>query len=493
MSIPASEIVQVNPGVIGAGGNALALNGLMVTDNLAVAWGEVKEFATAAAVATFFGDTSTEAALALVYFNGYNNKTKTPEKLFFTRHTAPATAAWLRGGSVASMTLAALKLLTGDLTLTVDGDEFTSDPIDLSTATSFSNAATLIEAQFTAPNFSVTYDAQRTAFLFTSDTTGASSTITACTGTLAAGLKLTVATGAVLSQGVAASGAFSATMAKVLESTMNFGLLMTVYEPIKSVKVEISDWVNAQNNRFGYAMWETSTLPAEGADTTLAYADILAAGNSGTIAIYKDSEHAAFVLGTAASLDFTRTNGRTNFAFRYQSGLIASATTITEKTNLDTNGYNYISEFATANDGFTFMQKGTISGPYGSITKFLNQIRLNSQFQLAFMDYLSQIPSSGYDAAGKAQRSQVAMGPIDEALNFGTIRVGIPLSSSQAAQVNAAAGVDIATTLQNRGWYFQEKPATAQVRAAGGSPPMSFWYMDGGDVLQINLASIVIL
>jgi hypothetical protein len=84
------------------------------------------------------------------------------------------------------------------------------------------------------------------------------------------------------------------------------------------------------------------------------------------------------------------------------------------------------------------------------------------------------------------------MDPILAALNFGAIRGNVPLSSSQAAQVNNAAGTKIDTVLSSRGWYLQILPATAQVRAARGTPPMTFLYMDGGSVQAINLASIVI-
>ncbi len=78
MSIPASEIVQVVPGVIGAGGSALDLNGLILTTDTAVPVGTVQSFATARDVERFFGATSTEATLAGIYFNGFDNSTRKP-------------------------------------------------------------------------------------------------------------------------------------------------------------------------------------------------------------------------------------------------------------------------------------------------------------------------------------------------------------------------------------------------------------------------------
>jgi hypothetical protein len=52
------------------------------------------------------------------------------------------------------------------------------------------------------------------------------------------------------------------------------------------------------------------------------------------------------------------------------------------------------------------------------------------------------------------------------------------------------AGLKIDTVLSTRGWYLQIKPALPQVRAARGSPPCTFFYMDGEAVNAINLASV---
>jgi uncharacterized protein YcgL (UPF0745 family) len=75
-------------------------------------------------------------------------------------------------------------------------------------------------------------------------------------------------------------------------------------------------------------------------------------------------------------------------------------------------------------------------------------------------------------------------------LNFGAIRTDVPLSESQAAQVNTAAGLKVDTTINTQGYYLQILPASAQVRQNRQSPPMTLWYTDGGSIQYINLASI---
>jgi hypothetical protein len=89
--------------------------------------------------------------------------------------------------------------------------------------------------------------------------------------------------------------------------------------------------------------------------------------------------------------------------------------------------------------------------------------------------------------------AQACQDPIDQALNFGSIRTGVPMSALQKAQVNTAAGLDISEPLNNFGYYLQILPATAQVRGLRQSPPMSLWYMDGGSIHTISMPSIDIM
>lgn len=490
MSIPASAIVQVNPGVLSGGGSALDLSGLFLTNDGSVPIGTVKTFSNQTDVANFFGSTSNEALMAASYFLGFDNKTKTPGQILFAQYPAANVAAYLRGGSLASMTLAQLKALSGTIIVTVDGTVKTSSSINLSAATSFSNAATIIAAAFTSgPN--VTWDSQRAAFVITSATTGASSTITVATGTLSAGLMLTAALGAVTSQG-AVAGVPATNMDAIKAITQNWASFATVFEPVTADKVLFSTWTNAQNNRFAYVGWDTDAQAIVQNSTTCWGALIKASTLAGSIPVYKDPLHAAFVVGAIASIDFTRTNGRITMAFKSQSGLTASVLDQTTGDTLISNGYNFYGSYATANQLFTFLYNGQVSGQFAWIDPYVNQIWLNNAFQLAMMVLLTGVPSIPYNAAGYALIEAACMDPIIAALNFGAIRPGVPLSTLQAAQVDGAAGVSISGILNTRGWYLQIKPATAQVRAARTSPPMTFWYMDGGAVQKLNLASIEI-
>ena len=83
--------------------------------------------------------------------------------------------------------------------------------------------------------------------------------------------------------------------------------------------------------------------------------------------------------------------------------------------------------------------------------------------------------------------------PINQFLNFGGIRAGVVLSQSQRAQVNSAAGLDVASIIETQGYYLQILDPGAQVRGQRGTPIINFWYTDGGAVQQITVASIDVM
>lgn len=491
MTIPAKNIVQVNPGVLSAGGSALVANGLILSQDPATPIGSVLPFASASDVSSFFGAASVEASLANVYFQGRQNATLLPRMLYIAQYPVSAVAAWLRGGSLGSMTLAQLQALSGTLTISVNGTPKTSSSINLSGATSFSNAATLILAAFTSPGFTVTYDAQRKAFLFTNSTTGSASSMSLASGTLAAGLKLDSAGGGTVSAG-ANAGVPATFMESIMPVTQNWVAFMTTWEPDLTNKLAFASWVVSKSNRFLYAAWDTDVQATTANSTTAFGVQVNAALMSGVAPIWQEKLHAAFLLGMIASIDFSRTNGRITTAFKSLPGLVATVTDESVANILEANGYNFYGAYATANDGFVFFYPGQIAGQYDWIDAYVNQVYMNSQFQLALMDLLTSVPSIPYNPQGYALIEAACMDPIIEALNFGAIRTDVPLSASQIAQVNNAAGIKIDDVLATRGWYLQIKAATAQVRAARGSPPMTFWYMDGGAVQRIVLASILV-
>ena len=483
-SIPASEIVTVLPSVLGAGGTAMALNAVIISDDVKFV---AKEYSNADAVGNDYGTTSDKYKFAQIYFNGFTGSTVKPSALFISKYSAVDSAAKLTGASLRSMSLDQLKAITGAISVTIDG-VLKTGTIDLSAATSFSNAATLIATALTA---AVTFDTQLQSFVIASGTTGATSSISFATGAAAEALALTELTGAQLDNVTTVDTATTA-MKRLTNYTLNLSTIVaeTSTALTDDVQKEIATWVSLQNHRYWLVKYgeEPTALIA---NNTTNFAGWVAENNVADVTcVYGTFEHAALCAGYAASLNFSELNGRTTMDFRSTSTLAPSVTDVDDANALESNGYAYYGAFATANDRFIFLRNSIVSGEFKWVDDYLDQIYLNSQLQLAQITGLIANKSISYTEVGKTKVRASAQDPINEMLNFGGIQAGVILSEQQKSIINNEAGVDAATIIFNQGWYLMIGDATPQVRAARGSFPIKLWYTSGGSVHSINIASI---
>lgn len=491
MPIPLSKDINIIPGVLSAGGTALYLNGLALTDSDYAPVGSVTAFTSPDDVLSYFGSASSEYAFASIYFDGYVNSTKKPGALLFARYNTEAVSAFVRSGSMASVSLDQLKLISGVLTLTVDGTVKTSTNIDLSGANSFAAAADLIESAI-GNSVVVTFDTTQKAFVITSATSGAGSTITYATGTASTALKLTSATGAVLSQGAVpavAADAFTAIKGK----SQNWALCTTTFAVDEETHLDISSWVSAQNNRYGYVPHDNSvTATVSGSTDCLAYKIITVNNYANVIPVYGDHLDAAAVLGYSASLDFDRTEGRVTLKFRETSGLTAKVSDSVTYDALIANGYNFYGNYAENNINENYWSPGTVSGPFKWVDSFCFEIWLNANLLGDAIQTMKSNRSFPYNARGKAIIEAGFADTFTQGVAFGGIRQGVTLSSSQISEITNAVGADISASLNAKGYYLYIGDATPTVRAERGSPPMQLWYCDGGSVQKISLPSTMV-
>ena len=507
MSIPASAIVQVIPSVVGTGGTSLVLNGVIVDQSTLIPTNSYLSFSSATAVGKYFGVGSTQYAIASIYFNGYTNGTQLPQALYFAPYNVAARAAWVLGSSLAGVALTTIQAISGTLIVTVDGVVKTASSLNLSAASSFTNAATLITTAL-GSGCTCTWSSTLSAFQITSSTTGTTSTITYATGTTANALGLSVVAGATLSQGDAIDTPTTA-MSKLVAQTTNWGSFTTSFEPITADKLSFASWNNSQQKDYLYVAWDSDANAVNAnATTTFGYQLTNTYSYEGCLAIGGDPAQAtilgislaslnlnvaAFVLGMIASIDFTRTNARITGAFKSQSGLLATVANQTSATNLISNGYNFYGSYATSNDTFTFLYPAQISGTWKWMDPYVNQVYMNNQFQLDLMTLLNNVGSVPYNDAGYELVKASLSDTINSMVSFGAIRTGVVLSALQKAQVNAAAGVKIDPTLNSQGWYLQVLDPGAAVRGTRGTPVVNFWYTDGGAIQKITMASIDIM
>ncbi|KDD79093.1 DUF3383 domain-containing protein [Glaesserella parasuis] len=486
-SIPASQIVNVNPSVLSSGGSPLSMNAVFLSENANLPTGRAVSFATADSVGEYFGFTSAEYQAAAVYFKGFDGSTIKPGTLIFFAYNKAAEGAFLLGASVKSLSLNELKKINGTLSVIIDGSEKKAASLNLSGAKSFSNAAELIGTAL--GSVTVTFDSQLQAFKVASSTTGTTSTIAFATGTTADALGLSENAGASISQGSNTTTP-TETMQAVIGSTLNWATFTTITEPTLEEKLEFAKWSNNQNQRFLYVGWGKEATATQTGNTTSFGAKLKESEYSGATAVYGGLDKAAFLCGTVASIDFTEKQGRITLKFKGQSGLTADVTDATIAKNLEDNGYNYYGAWATANDRFLFLSPGQISGEWKWIDAYINQIRLNSQLQLAIITLLTSAKSVPYNDIGIALQRAACNDPINEALNFGSIQVGVSLSEQQKAIINNYTGVDAASQVEAQGYYLYIGKATAQTRGNRESFPMKLFYTDGGSLHSVNLASI---
>lgn len=490
-AIPISNIVKINPGVIGSGGNPLALNGVFVSSNADIPVGQLLSFSSADDVAEYFGVNSAMAGIAEKYFLSFDNSQKKPQSMIFAPCVTVARSAWVRGASIAGMTLTEAQDITGEITVYINGTKKTVDNIDISTATSFADIASSLATQMSlSDTATITWDAVHSCFRIAVTSTGAESTISAVTGSAAVALGL--AAGRV-SQGADADTAVTC-MNRIKELSLNWATFTVVDDSLFDFS-SFANWTNAQNRRYLYVPWDGDAQAlVEGSNCF---------GNScktnkweAVLPVYNNPETAAMVMGCLASIDWKATNGRIDLAFKSQSGLTPVVYSNSEYTALKANGYTFYGCFAAAGEDniLNMLYNGQLPGSdYGFGDTFANQIYLNSQLQLSIATGLNSVRSVPYNSDGYAMVRGWCMTPITEALNNGSIRAGVNISQAQKAQIISAIGFDVSDEIYASGYYLYIGEADAQTRGNRQSPPITLLYTDGGSIQQIELGSIVII
>ena len=354
----------------------------------------------------------------------------------------------------------------------------------------------------------VTYDSVSGGFNVISPTTGVASTAAYATGTIAAALKLTAATGATLSQGADAVTSPAAFMNNLIQVSRAFASFALSFNPDNSgndIRFAFAQWNATQNSRFCYVATDDDAAPTASDNATSSLGNRIKAANiGGTIVNWQlaspgivaldYANTSAFVMGIGASIDFTQSKGRVTFdARRPVSGVTVSVDDDTVHDNLLANGYNFYEVQGDGDEEWRWYTNGSVSGDFRWADSYFNQVAINSAFTRSLAGLLQSAFAIPYNAAGRTLIEGSLADDIEQFLNFGAYQAGVVLSSQQIADVNNRAGKDIASTLTNQGWYLDVGVAAPDVRQARGSPPMTFYYVDGQSVQQFDMASIVLL
>lgn len=505
MSIPASQIVTVNPRLLTPGGNDLEFNGLLLSKSDVIPSSQlVLPFPDPDAVGEYFGFESEEYKAAVVYFLGYNNSFNKPRAIYVASRVEDATKPFIRGANfptITSQTLAALKLISdGSMTLELGGHTATLENLDFTNATSLSDVAEIVEAAIKAnddggnawADASVAYSSLFDAYTITGGVAGAAQGINYASGDVADAMLLTQKAGAVLSPGMDAMS-INENMEAILDLTTNFVCFTTVEKANEADVLDYAAWADGKGVNYLYVFWDDDTRLLEpNNDNTIAAA--LKEANAGaTAGVYNSLEYAAMILGTAASIDWNRRNGTITFAFKSQDGVAANVVTGTNAKLLEAQNMNFMGDYATRNDNFVFMYPGRMFGQWTWIDTYLNAVWLNNALQVAIMNGLVQSPRVPYTSDGYALVRSWCMDPINRALYSGVIDTGVTLSESQKTELHREAGRDISMELFTDGYVLQVNDPTAAVRWRRESPECSLWYCYAGSIHKIDLASTAVV
>lgn len=492
-SIPISQIVQINPRVISAGGAQGALDGLLLTQSPAVPPGTPMAFYSVADVAEYFGPTSDEARAAAVYFAGIIGGGQTPGSLTFSRYVVNAQGAAAYGGEL-TMSLSQLQALTGDLEV-VTSTVHTATGVDLSAATSFANAAELILAEFTAPDFTITYDPDRRRFVITTDATGTTATLDGVAGSLADELRLTPGTGGVYQHNGADADTPATAAQRAADKASGWAMFSTTWQPLEADRLAFAQWTSEQAFQYLYVAYDDDQGDLTPNNPNAFGAQVHAVPYQGTIAVYGALAHAAAVMAWGASMNLRVVNGRTTLAFREPvAAITAQVDTLAAANALLSNHYTYLGRYASSANTYTVFYNGEVSGQFEWADTYLGQVWLRRNLQQALFETLKAYASLPYNADGYNALYQGAQDVIGQAVAAGVIRGGVDLSPSQRAQINTQAGVDIAGQVADLGWFLQvTDPLTATVRTERGSPVINLWYCDGGSIQKLVVSSTTVL
>lgn len=495
MTIPASYIVAINPRLIPAGGTDLEFNGLILTENALIpADSPLMAFTSADTVGAFFGETSDEYKAAAQYFLGYNNSFSKPRRLMFGKRVSSAVGAWIRGAKFGGSLSDFASMASGALTITVNGTEAELTGLDFTSATSYSEVASILETALDAvvTGATVTYSSLTGAFQINSPATGASETITYATGTAADLMNLTEDKGATLSQGSDVQTQ-TENMNAIKRESQNWVTFTTLYKADDTEHLGLAEWASAQGIDYLYVGWtDDARLLVQGSTNSIADKIDEAEYGSNNL-VYDNVNVAVFVMACAASINWERYQGTINFAFKSADGLAATVTDETTAALLNAKGVSYIGKFATRNDAFTFFYDGKMNGKYGYIDAFINTVWLKNVMQLSVMNGLTNAGRVPYNDRGYTLVRAWLQDPVNRAVNNGTIDPGVEMSESQKAQVYSEAGKDLSTELYTKGYAILVEDAGAAVRVGRQSPNVSVYYTYGGSINRIEVASTAIL
>lgn len=446
MAIKQTKYVVITSGVIGASAVAQRqLTGLRFTTDGRVPVGQLLQFVDAGAVSDYFGSTSPEYNFAVKYF-GYVSPAPISKAnaILFAAH-APAGRVPTIYGARMETPLATLQAVTaGTLDIQLGATPISLTGIDLSTATSLANVATLLQTAIQAggtgqyASATVTYNALTGAFTIAGSTIEFAPVVvtTSASPNDLGTLLFLAAVGSAASPGVTPQTMLDAFRAAENVSD-SFGSVSFASQGAEAEIVALALYVQSENVKYQFYVTVTPTTA-----TTL-YASLQTVSSTGLILNKSASQYLeALPQAIMAATDYQRRNATVNYMYR-QGSFANEVTTTQESDGYDIIRTNYYGATAIAGKDIGFFQRGFLMGTATSPLDM--NIHANEQWLKSFLTSsllnlqltTNKIPANLEGAS--MIRAQIMEG-VDLAKFNGTISIDKTLTQTQKTAIFQLTG-----------------------------------------------------
>ncbi|WP_179038234.1 DUF3383 domain-containing protein [Limnobaculum xujianqingii] len=455
MSMKQNRYVDIASAVIGATAVPMRkLTARIFSTDPRIPAGKVLEFSSGQ-VDELLGTDSPEAKFARQYFSYVSpapvNKPRELQIASYEPVGRNPTIFGVRAGSLADLQAVS----NGSLILTIGGVNKTLSAIDLTSATSYADVASIVQAKMNAqpePQFKtgyITFDSLSSAFTLMGGVQE-QATISVLFSELSDLMGLS---SGITSSGNSSQSPLNAFIAaeKVSDS---FGSATFLTELALSQAVELAEYVAGENVKYQLHLM-----------TTLENAEDYSAALIGTAStglnLYTDAGFFAQALPMAvmAATDYDRTNATTNYMYR-QFGVTfpSQVSTDMDADNMDKLRVNYYGETAVAGSVIKFYQRGFLCG--GSSNPLDMSVHANEQWLKAYITqqwFTLQLATRGIPANqdGEARARMIIADTVTRALDNGTILPGKTITVNQQIAIADASGDDLAWfDVQDKGYWY---------------------------------------
>ncbi|MNE07197.1 hypothetical protein D3C80_998050 [compost metagenome] len=356
-------------------------------------------------------------------------------------------------------------ITAGTLTFDISGVQVVISTIDLSTATTFADVASLLQTEIRTslnPQLAtclVQYETNRGLFIITGAVATPGETLSAVPGGVADISTLVGwSTGLQVEQIGAAAQTSTQAVSQSADEDDNFGSFAFTGTtlPVDADIPTIAAWNHAQNNKFIYC------VPAVSANAASLSAALV--GFSGTAltlvpgAASPDDHAETIPAEILASTNYNRPAASQNYMF-YRFG--NRAATVNSNANADLfDGLrvNYIGQTQTAGTKIAFYQKGFLMGDATAaldMTVYAGEMWLKDAITSTVLGGFLALPGLPANSTGRITLLSLIQGPIDQALANGVISVGKTLDATQKTYITQiTANADAWRQVESKGYWI---------------------------------------